>query len=260
MAVTKIDVTRQGRFSGDVDLQGVKLTNAASGTSSGDLVTKSQLDAATSGADAVLYKGVIDASGNPNYPAADAGHLYKISVAGKIGGASGPNVEIGDTILCTADGTASGTHAAVGANWDIIQVNIDGAVTGPTSAVADQFATFNGTTGKVIKDSGLSLDTDTGLAANSDTKIPSQKAVKAYVDSVGAVPDFATREAPTGAINGVNTTFTLANTPTAGSEEVYLNGILQEPGAGNDYTISGATITYLTAPLTGDRLRVSYRY
>jgi hypothetical protein len=27
----------------------------------------------------------------------------------------------------------------------------------------------------------------------------------------------------------------------------------------SDYTISGANITYLTAPLTGDKLRVSYR-
>jgi Avian adenovirus fibre, N-terminal len=68
-----------------------------------------------------------------------------------------------------------------------------------------------------------------------------------------------TRETPSGSINGSNTTFTLANTPISGSEHVYLNGILQEPGAGNDYTISGATITYLSAPLTGDRLRVSYR-
>lgn len=67
------------------------------------------------------------------------------------------------------------------------------------------------------------------------------------------------RETPAGAVNGANTTFTLANTPIAGSEEVYLNGILQEPGAGNDYTISGGTITYLTAPVTGDRLRVSYQ-
>jgi len=67
------------------------------------------------------------------------------------------------------------------------------------------------------------------------------------------------RETPSGAINGSNVTFTLASTPVAGSEEVYLNGILQEPGAGNDYTISGATITYLTAPKTGSRLRVSYQ-
>ena len=35
--------------------------------------------------DAMVYKGVIDCSTNPNYPAADAGHTYRISVGGKIG-------------------------------------------------------------------------------------------------------------------------------------------------------------------------------
>jgi hypothetical protein len=71
--------------------------------------------------------------------------------------------------------------------------------------------------------------------------------------------NFVTRETPSGSVNGSNTTFTLANTPTAGTEEVFLNGILQEPGAGNDYTISGGTITYLTAPVSGDKIRVNYR-
>lgn len=71
--------------------------------------------------------------------------------------------------------------------------------------------------------------------------------------------NFVDKEIPSGSINSANTTFTLANTPTAGTEHVYLNGILQESGAGNDYTISGATITMLTAPLTGEKLRVTYR-
>lgn len=71
--------------------------------------------------------------------------------------------------------------------------------------------------------------------------------------------NFVDKETPSGTINGANVTFTLANTPVAGSEHVYLNGILQEVGAGNDYTISGATITYLTAPLTGEKLKASYR-
>jgi hypothetical protein len=70
--------------------------------------------------------------------------------------------------------------------------------------------------------------------------------------------NFVTRETPSGSVNGSNTSFGLANTPTTGTESVYLNGVLQEPGAGNDYTISGATITYLTAPLSGDKIRVSY--
>ena len=64
---------------------------------------------------------------------------------------------------------------------------------------------------------------------------------------------------PSGAINGSNTSFAMANTPTTGTEHLYLNGILQESGSGNDYTISGATITMLTAPLTGEKLRVTYR-
>lgn len=71
--------------------------------------------------------------------------------------------------------------------------------------------------------------------------------------------NFVDKEVPSGSINGVNVTFTIANTPVAGSEHVFLNGILQESGAGNDYTISGATITYLSAPLTGDKIRVTYR-
>lgn len=71
--------------------------------------------------------------------------------------------------------------------------------------------------------------------------------------------NFVDKEIPTGAINGANTTFTLANTPTAGSEHLYINGVLQESGAGNDYTISSATITMLTAPLTGEKIRVTYR-
>lgn len=70
--------------------------------------------------------------------------------------------------------------------------------------------------------------------------------------------NYVVRETPSGAVNGSNTSFGLAATPIAGTEMVFLNGILQEPGAGNDYTISGATITYLSAPLTGDRIRVTY--
>lgn len=70
------------------------------------------------------------------------------------------------------------------------------------------------------------------------------------------------RETPSGAVNGSNTDYVLANDMVSGSEEVFLNGILQEPGAGNDYTIAENTnvwtITFLSAPVTGDRIRVSY--
>ena len=77
----------------------------------------------------MVFKGVIDASTNPNYPSADKGWTYKISAAGRVGGASGAIVEAGDTIICSVDASPAGNHATVGANWGILQTNIDGAVT-----------------------------------------------------------------------------------------------------------------------------------
>lgn len=65
-------------------------------------------------------------------------------------------------------------------------------------------------------------------------------------------------ETPTGLINTSNTAFTLANTPTNASLQLFLNGQLLEPGAGNDYTITGTAITMLFAPTTGDKLRAYY--
>ena len=69
---------------------------------------------------------------------------------------------------------------------------------------------------------------------------------------------FVTREIPSGSINGSNTSFTLANAPVSGTEQVFLNGMLQHEGAGNDYTISGDTITFVTAPDAGWKLFVNY--
>jgi hypothetical protein len=115
--------------------------------------------------DALSFKGVIDCSANPNYPAADAGDTYKVSVAGKIGGGSGPNVEIGDLLLCTADATSSGNHATVGTSWTIQQVNIDGAVTGPASATDNAIARFDSTTGKIIQNSGATVNDSSEITA-----------------------------------------------------------------------------------------------
>ena len=119
---------------------------------------KTYADGLLAANDAMTYKGAIDCSTNPDYTAADAGHTYKVSVAGKIGGASGPNVEIGDMLICLVDSTASGDHATVGSSWNVIQVNIDGAVIGPTSSTDHAIARFDLTTGKLIQNSSVTID------------------------------------------------------------------------------------------------------
>ena len=70
--------------------------------------------------------------------------------------------------------------------------------------------------------------------------------------------NFVTEETPSGSINGSNTSFTIANTPTAGTVKLYLNGVRQKSGAGNDYTITTNTITMTTAPVSGDVLIADY--
>jgi hypothetical protein len=99
----------------------------------------------------VLYKGTIDCSGNPNYPAADAGYMYIVSVAGKIGGASGTDVVAGDSMICNTDGTAAGNEATVGTKWNIFEKNI-----------TIQIVAQGGTGLSTITDHGIMLGSGTG--------------------------------------------------------------------------------------------------
>jgi len=75
------------------------------------------------------------------------------------------------------------------------------------------------------------------------------------------IPSFVDEETPTGAINGVNNAFTLANTPNpAASLLLIRNGITLKQGT--DYSISGKAITFFAGmlPQTGDTLQAFYRY
>ena len=58
-------------------------------------------------------------------------------------------------IICLTDGTA-----AKDSDWTVVQANIDGAVTGPASATDGHVAVFDGATGKLIKDSGITIPSD----------------------------------------------------------------------------------------------------
>jgi hypothetical protein len=57
----------------------------------------------------------------------------------------------------------------------------------------------------------------------------------------------------TGAINGSNAVFAIDQTILAGSEAVYLNGLLMEAG---DYALAGGNITFNNAPQVGDKVVV----
>lgn len=116
-------------------------------------------------------------------------------------------------------------------------------------------ATGSGTTSIVLTlaNSGVTAGTYNSVTVNAKGLVTAATNV-----AVLTAANIVTRETPSGAVNGTNTAFTLASTPIAGTEEVFINGLLMEPGAGNDYTISGATITTLFVLQAGDKIRVSY--
>lgn len=155
---------------------------------------KTYVDGLLSANDAMVFKGIIDCSANPDYPAADRGHTYRVSVAGKIGGAAGPNIEAGDILICITDGTGAGTHAGVGADWGIIQVNIDGALTISDIGVAVQAYDVTLTALAALVTAADKLIYATGADAFATTTL------SAYARTLLADADAATMRATLGAI------------------------------------------------------------
>ena len=99
--------------------------------------------------DAMIFKGVVNAAGDVAATGYGAGWTYKVGAAGTY---VGQKCEVGDLIVCVADYAADG---ASNADWTVVQTNIDGAVTGPESAAADNLPAFDGTTGRIVRDSGV---------------------------------------------------------------------------------------------------------
>ena len=112
---------------------------------------KAYADSILGANDAMLYKGTIGTGGTVTaLPAThEVGWTYKVITAGTYAGTA---CEIGDMIICVAAGSS-----ASDADWTVVQNNIDGAVTGPASAVDNRVAVFDGTSGKVIADSGYTI-------------------------------------------------------------------------------------------------------
>lgn len=273
MSVTKIVLDRQsdkkltspeittptGIVKGDVGLGNVD--NTADIDKPVSTAQQNAIDSAVVG----LYddRGNYDASGN-TYPSSGGsgdggailkGDVWTISVAGTL--PTGRNVEVGDLVRALVD--SPGTTES---NWAISQTNI--GYTAENSA-----------------------NKKTSLSEDSDTYYPTQKAVKTAVDakqdtlisgtniktingsslldSGNIEISGATQKAVaiSGTQNGTNKEFTLASSVATGSEQIFLNGQLLTPGSGNDYVISGTTVTFETgfdAPVSSDVLRAYGSY
>lgn len=143
------------------DLLNKNIKNLADAVASGDAVNFGQLTQAVAGV--LNLRTSWNASGNV-FPstggsgisgAIKKGDLWIVSVAGTLGGQA---VTVGDYFFAITD-----TPGQTAANWAINEVNIT-----------------------YVPENVSNKDTDGTLAANSDTKYASQKAIKTYVDNAVA--------------------------------------------------------------------------
>lgn len=230
-------------MTGALDMGSQLITNVSTPSAGTDAANKNYVDTAISS-----LNSLFDSKGS-------------VRVATTVAGTLATSFENGDTIdgvvLATGDRILIKDQASQAENG-IYTVNASGAPTRstdmnawtevPGAFVAVEEGTSNAdTVWLCTSNQGGTL----GTTAITWQQIPTSAGL--------SNTNFVDKEVPSGSINGSNTAFTLANTPVIGSEHLYLNGVLQESGAGNDYTISGVNITMLVAPLTGEKLRVSYR-
>lgn len=99
----------------------------------------------------VSFKGALTSTSGLPTVGYKAGWQYTVKEPGTYAGQS---CEAGDLVLCVKD-YASGS--ASNSDWTVIQANIVGAVTGPRTAVTAHVAVFDGTSGKIIKDGGVTV-------------------------------------------------------------------------------------------------------
>jgi hypothetical protein len=236
----------------------LSLMNSSVEVSSGILdVNTTQVGTVGTGED-VLYTYTVEA----DTLAADGD-----TIRGRISGIVGNNGNVKSIKLkfgATTFMTRGTTTPTIGQGFTI---DFEITRTGATSQKCN--ATFSGSDGTAssyysVAGETLSGDVDielTGEGTDNDDVIKHSVTLITLQGGIGGAAlsssYFATRETPSGAVNDVNVTYTLANIPSA-FVHVYIDGLLMDEGGGNDYTISGATITMTSAPLTGSKIRVSY--
>jgi hypothetical protein len=137
--------------------------------------------------DTMVWKPAIDCSSSPNYPAANEGWVFRVSAEGVIGG--GPLLKVNDLLICLVDATPSGTHGAVGSSWVVYRHLSGPALSGPLSSTDNHVVVFDGATGALVKDSGLTLGNSSSLdvgttagtvAAGNDARLSDARSPTAH--------------------------------------------------------------------------------
>jgi len=163
------------------------------------------------------------------------------------------------------------TNKTLGAGSVVPGTYVTGNISGNAANVTGIVAVVNGGTGIATATANGTIIAGTSGTGNFQVAAPGTAGQVLTSTGPTTPPTYQTSTptqyqrstAVTGTQNSSNKAFTIANTLLTGSEQVFLNGQLLNPGAGNDYAISGTTITFdagFTAPAAADIIRVYGTY
>lgn len=136
------------------DLSGATFTGSvilpADPTQNLEAVTKQYVDRLVAGLNEFTV-GIVDSS--TPLPATDytVGQTFRVAEAGTY---AGQECETGDLIIVIKDYEAD---SASNTDFLVVQANVDGAVTGPDASTDANIVVFDGTTGRKIKDSTVTI-------------------------------------------------------------------------------------------------------
>ena len=184
------------------DLAGATFTGtvtlAADPTENLEAATKQYVDRLVAGINDFTV-GVVDSSTPLPSTGYEVGQTFRVAEAGTY---AGVECETGDLIIVIKDyeeGTASNS------DFLVVQANVDGAVTGPDASTDANIVIFDGTTGRKIKDSSVTIASVSDAVAKAhehanktilDTFTKNETELLGEVDSkiAAALGDYATTE------------------------------------------------------------------
>jgi hypothetical protein len=143
---------------------------------------------------------------------------------------------------------------------------LNSTVSGQTASIASLNSSLSGLTSTVATDTSSLTNVNStvgGLSTNVTNLTNLVNGLNTTVNTLsatGSTAAFVDSEVPAGTVNGVNLTFSLANTPApAASLTFFRNGLALAPGV--DYTLNGSAVTFVSAslPQSGDTLLAYYR-
>lgn len=212
-----------------IDGTGVSGGGGGSSNSFGTITVSGQSDVIADQANDVL---TLVAGSGMTITTSPAGDTITFSSSGGGSGTGTGTAFIAARDNFTANGTQTVFSLSVNATANSILVAVDGLI---------QFHTED------YSVSGTTLTFVTAPANNEVIEVLHISGATNYLfQQYAAIDSFSG--------NGSNTAFTLTRSANTNTAQVYLDGLLQDPN--NDYTFSGSTLTFTTAPLSAEAILV----